>query len=247
LADLIRDPDAVMDHVSSRVMKDGPKTKVVQREFHNGAGSKVSVIAKRFRYGRGLRRLGFFIFPSPAMRCLKAAGLLQSKGILTPAPLAALEYRNWKNLGTSYYLSEEVSDGCSLQFFWQSVLATLPDKRRLAVRRSLLRDLARLLSRLHSLGIYHRDLKTSNILLQEREGVERRIFLIDLDRVEERGRLPLAKRVKNLLQIRRRAWASRDKMYFFMRYAEGLSGSRKKRNALVREILALSRRSDNLR
>jgi hypothetical protein len=244
LADFIRDPDGLMSGPSSRLVKEGPKTKVVQYVFSDGKGRSLNAIIKRFRYDSALRRLGFFFFSSPATRCLKAARLLESQGVLTPEPLAAAEYRSWKNRGTSYFISEEVADGCSLQFFWQSVLAGLPTDRRLTVKRAVLRDLAQLLSGLHSVNIYHRDLKTSNILIQGWEGRERRVFLVDLDRVEVRRRLSLAKKVKNLLQVGRRAWPVRDKIYFFMRYAEGYDLAKEERKALVRKILALSRRRD---
>ena len=246
-AEFIRDPDGLMDSASSRLVKDGRKTKVVQHVFQNGQGLELNVVAKRFRYGSGLRRLGFFFFPSPAMRCLKGALLLNSNGILTPAPLAAFEYRSWKGLGTSYYVSEEVADSCSFQYFWRSFPASLPAKRRLAVRRSILRDLARLLSRLHSLRIYHRDMKRSNILIQRWQGEGRRIFLIDLDRVQNRRRLPLSKKVKNLLQVRRRAWTCKEQIYFFMRYADGFGLSKEEKKALVRKILIKSQRRDKLR
>ncbi len=241
-AEFIRDPDGLMDSASSRLVKDGPKTKVVQHVFQNGRGLELNVVAKRFHYGSGLRRLGFFFFPSPAMRCLKGALLLKSNGILTPAPLAAFEYRSWKGLGTSYYVSEEVADSCSLQYFWRSVPASLPAKRRLAVRRSILRDLAGLLSGLHSKGIYHRDLKGSNILIQNWDGDQRRIFLVDLDRVVEKTRLSLSKRSKNLAQIRRGAWSVKEKIYFFMRYAEFYGLSKKDAKALARQLLVRNQR-----
>jgi serine/threonine protein kinase len=241
-AEFIRDPDGLMDSASSRLVKDGPKTKVVQHVFQNGRGLELNVVAKRFHYGSGLRRLGFFFFPSPAMRCLKGALLLKSNGILTPAPLAAFEYRSWKGLGTSYYVSEEVADSCSLQYFWRSFPASLPAKRRLAVRRSILSDLAGLLSGLHSKGIYHRDLKGSNILIQNWDGDQRRIFLVDLDRVVEKTRLSLSKRSKNLAQIRRGAWSVKEKIYFFMRYAEFYGLSKKDAKALARQLLVRNQR-----
>jgi serine/threonine protein kinase len=241
-AEFIRDPDGLMDSASSRLVKDGPKTKVVQHVFQNGRGLELNVVAKRFHYGSGLRRLGFFFFPSPAMRCLKGALLLKSNGILTPAPLAAFEYRSWKGLGTSYYVSEEVADSCSLQYFWRSFPASLPAKRRLAVRRSILSDLAGLLSGLHSKGIYHRDLKGSNILIQNWDGDQRRIFLVDLDRVVKKTRLSLSKRSKNLAQIRRGAWSVKEKIYFFMRYAEFYGLSKKDAKALARQLLVRNQR-----
>ncbi|HEY3303573.1 MAG TPA: lipopolysaccharide kinase InaA family protein [Candidatus Binatia bacterium] len=243
-AELIRDPDSLLNHPSSLTVKDGHKTKVVRHIFHDGRGVTLNVIVKRFQYKTGLRRLRFFFFPSPALRSLRGALLLQSKGVLVARPLAALEYRDWKKLGTSYYVSEEVGDSRSLKDLWPAFVRTLPRKKRPGLRRALLRDLARLLARLHSMNIYHRDLKNSNILIQGWAGDERRLFLVDLDRVEERPRLSISKRVKNLLQVRRRGPFPKEQIYFFMRYAEGCCPSKKNAKALVRRILARSRRTE---
>lgn len=244
-AEFIRDPDSLMDPASSQVLKDGPKTKVVRHIFQDGRGVPLNVIVKRFHYRTGLRRLGFFFFPSPALRCLRGALLLKSTGVLVPAPLAALEYRSWRNLGTSYYVTEEVGDSHSIREFWRSVVRPLPRNKRPGLRRAVLRDLARLLADLHSMNIYHRDLKTSNILLQGGEGVERRVFLVDLDRVQERSRLPLSKRVNNLLQVRRRGTRPREQIYLFLRYAERCCASKKDAKALVHRIMARSRRTED--
>jgi serine/threonine protein kinase len=104
---------------------------------------------------------------------------------------------------------------------------------------------ARLLAELHSMNIYHRDLKTSNILVQGGEGVERRFFLVDLDRVQERSRLPFSKRVNNLLQVKRRGARPREQIYFFLRYAERCCPSKKDARALVRRIMGRSRRTED--
>jgi len=244
-AELIRDPDALMDRAASQILKDGPKTKVVRHTFRDGPGVPLNAIIKRFHYRTGLRRLAFFFFPAPALRCLRGSLLLKSKGVLVPKPLAALEYRDWQNLGTSYYVTEEVGDSRSLQEFWRSAVRPLPRKRRRGARRAILRDLARLLAKLHSMNIYHRDLKSSNILVQGGEGGERRVFLVDLDRVQERSRLPLGKRVKNLLQVRRRGPRPREQIYFFLRYAENCCASKEEARALARRIVARSRRVED--
>lgn len=245
--EFVRDPDGSMEHAPARVMKDGTKTKVVSHILQDQNGIGLRVVTKRFHYGSGFRRLGFFFFPSPALRSLKGALLLRSKDLLAPAPLAALEYRDWEGVGTSYYMSEEVTDSRSLHAFWQAILRELPAKRRLAVGRSVLRELARLLSALHFMGIYHRDLKASNILIQEGEGEKRRIFLVDLDRVQQRRRVPLSKRVKNLLQVRRRAWSSRDQIFFLLRYAEGFRLSKTAKKTLARKLLCMIQKRDALR
>lgn len=239
-ADFIRDPDGFLNDPSARVLKEGPKTKVIQRRLKEEKGVAREVVVKRFHYRFLLRRLGFRFFQSPAVRSLKGALLLRQRGFHTPVPLAVFEFRNWKDLGTSYYIAEEVRDSYSLRDFWRSALPTLARGDRLAVTRSTLRELAQLLGSLHSMGIYHRDLKASNILVQGWERDGRRFFLVDLDGVWERHCVSLSKRIKNLIQVRG-PWSLKERIYFFMRYAELFCKSRKDCKTLVRKALVRNR------
>jgi len=106
-----------------------------------------------------------------------------------------------------------------------------------------LRDttLAELFARLHGAGIYHGDLKSSNILMQEWRTEEWRFFMVDLDRVVERRRVSLTKRLKNLLQVRV-AWQARERIYFYLRYAELCCASEEEAKTLVRHAVALRRK-----
>jgi hypothetical protein len=241
-ADFMRDPEAFFNDPSARVLKDGLKTKVIQKTFQDRTGASWEMIIKRFHYGFFIRRLGFLVFDSPAVRSLQGALLLRQMGFDTPAPMTALEFRSGMRLGTSYYICEAVRDSHSLGVLWQSVLPAAPKTKRIAVSRSIFRDLARLLSRLHSMGIYHRDLKGSNILVQAWETDRRRFFLVDLDRVAQRALVSRAKRIKNLLQVRRGAWSRKERAYFFMRYAMLSCPSKKDAKEFVRQVLAALRR-----
>jgi hypothetical protein len=93
-ADFIRDPDGFLDHRSAQVLKDSPKTKVVERTLADPRGAARRIIIKRFTYRSPLRRLAFLFFDSPAVRSLKGASLLKGRGFDTPTPLAAFELRN---------------------------------------------------------------------------------------------------------------------------------------------------------
>ncbi|HEX9443228.1 MAG TPA: lipopolysaccharide kinase InaA family protein, partial [Candidatus Binatia bacterium] len=173
-----------------QVLKDDVKTAVVQISLAGPGGAPRRMVAKRFRYGLPLRRLGFRFSESPALRSLKGALLLKRRGFDTPEPLAVLEFRDWKRLGTSFYLAAEVENSCSLRAFWLEVAPALAKKERIRIGRSIIRQLARLFARLHAAGIYHGDLKGSNILMQDWRSEDRRFFLVDLDRVSERRLSP---------------------------------------------------------
>jgi serine/threonine protein kinase len=242
LAGFMDDPESFFNDPSAHVLKDAVKTQVIQKRLKDGKGMTREAIIKRFHYGLLPRRLGFLFLRSPAARSLGGALLLREHGFSTPGPMAALEFRDWRHLGTSYYITEPVASSHSLRSFWQMVVPTLEKNRRRAVVSSVLRDLARLLSGLHSAAIYHADLKGSNILIHEDEMGRRQYFLIDLDRVEKMAPLSPSRRVKNLLQVKRAKWSLKETIYFFTRYAEQSCASKKEARTLVRKALALSRR-----
>ncbi|HEY2989805.1 MAG TPA: lipopolysaccharide kinase InaA family protein [Candidatus Binatia bacterium] len=245
-AHFMQDPEAFFTDPSARVLKNGTKTRVIQWTLADLRGAPCEVVIKRFHYPSLPRRLGGLVLQSPAARSLDGALLLRQRGFQTPEPMAAFEFRNLKRGGTSYYISAAARDAHSLQSFWDKVVPAMARRKRLAVTRSLLRDLARLLSGLHSMGIYHRDLKGSNILIREWETDRRQFFLVDLDRIEQRRRLSLGKKIKNLLQVKRGAWSMKERIYFYTRYAELVCASKKEAKAFVRKVLAAKRRKNAL-
>lgn len=239
-AEFVRDPGGFLDGPSAQVLKDDGKTKVVQIKFSGPSGAAPEVVVKRFRYSSPLRRLGFLFSASPGLRSLQGALLLKRKGFYTAAPLAAFEFRNWNDLGTSYYITEAIGDSCSLRSFWMEAAPALARGEKIRLGRSVVRQAAELFARLHAEGIYHGDLKGSNILMQDWKSGQRRFFLIDLDRVTERGPLSRAKRIKNLLQIKV-SWGARERVYFYLRYAALYCSSKPEAKALVLRALAFHR------
>jgi tRNA A-37 threonylcarbamoyl transferase component Bud32 len=117
--------------------------------------------------------------PSAAVRNFRLGHRLLELGIETPRPLIAVSPR-WHNLLRPSYLATEWIDGAvPLDAFAKSESALSPARRRMALRETA-RQLGRLIGTLHNRGYAHRDLKSANLLVRERDGrVE--VFLIDLD------------------------------------------------------------------
>lgn len=242
-ADFLRDPDGFLEHPANEVIKNGVKTKVVRARIAAGSRADRRVVIKRFRYPSILRSLIFFLAPSPALRALRSALLLKAKGFATAEPLAALQRRNWRDRGTSYYFAEDIQNGLSLRAFWRGAA---PAKERARSAPAVIRRLAELFAGLHRAGIYHRDLKGSNILMQDWQTGRPCLFLVDLDVSAVRGPLSQRRRFKNLLQPRLE-WKSRERAYFYLHYAKLCLGSKPEAKTLARRLLALHAASRSAR
>jgi len=240
-APFFRDPDGFLDDLANDVVKNGIKTKVVRARIASGSGGVRSVVIKRFHYPSIVRSLTFFVAPAPALRALRSALLLKSKGFATAEPLAAFQQRNWQGRGTSYYFAEEIQNGLSLRAFWRGGSAA---RERARSAPAIIRAVAELFAGLHRAGIYHRDLKGSNIIMQDWRTRRPRFFLVDLDVSAARAPLSDRRRFKNLLQPRVE-WSARERAYFYLRYAKLWLGSNREAKALARRLLALHTTSRN--
>jgi len=246
-AEFIRDPDRLLKDSSSLILKNGAKVQVAKQTLRGRGNTTRDVVTKRFHYPSFIRRLGFLFLSSPAARSLQGAFVLKGNDIDTAIPLAALEHRSWYNLGTSYFVAEEVVGSQSLHAFWRDVLPTLSSKKRAETKREILKEVASLFHRLHSRGIYHRDLKGGNILIQEWEAGKWKSSLIDVDGVRKSHRLSWSKRVKNLVQLYRtlgKQLSIRDRVFFLRHYAALCSLSRRDHKALARKVLAMGRKEE---
>jgi tRNA A-37 threonylcarbamoyl transferase component Bud32 len=101
----------------------------------------------------------------------------------------------------------------------------------------LSRKLGRLIGRLHSLNIYHADLKACNIMLSDDRSA---FFFLDTDRVNQFRCLSAKRRLKNLVQINTsipKYISKSQRMAFIIAYAKAVSENPKK---LFRKIWDLS-------
>ena len=102
-----------------------------------------------------------------------------------------------------------------------------------------------MLRNMHDRGIYHADLKSNNILVQE-AGPGWRFSLIDLDRTYFLGSLSFSQRANNLAQINASVSSRmtlRDRLKFFHFYAKE-TNLLAERGKYYRKILAISRRKN---
>lgn len=101
---------------------------------------------------------------------------LITRGVRTPQPIAA---------GKNFIVTEDVKDAENLTIF--SRKNEMPGK------------LPSYVKTLHDRGIFPRDMKGSNILIDKNKD----IYLVDLDHIRIRRRIPLISRLYNVLQVKR--------------------------------------------
>jgi hypothetical protein len=198
---LTRLPDLFL-RSECKIIKSEKKIRVVRLPLRIGRTIK-SVYVKQHNALSFRHQLTSLVCPSAALRSLCGAATLLREGYSTARPVAAVEYRRWGVLITSFYVSEEIAGAKTIADYWREDLLGAKAIGSRLKRRALLRKLARLLKSLHETRIYHDDLKAANILALKKRAATEEIFLIDLQGVRKCFYLSRRRRIKNLAQINR--------------------------------------------
>jgi tRNA A-37 threonylcarbamoyl transferase component Bud32 len=180
-----------------------------------------AVFIKYYKPKRGIRLLAYMLRRSPALRSWVAAYALRMRHINTVRAIAALEKRRaFHVLGGAYFLAEKVPDAVNLSDY----LSAYPARTRRVVR-----SLALFLKKMHRRGVYHADMKATNILVCEGSAGETVFFITDLDHVFTRFRLTGRQVTRNLFQLNKSfpdfsLVSMRDRYRFLYDYCGSSSG-----------------------
>jgi serine/threonine protein kinase len=243
MIELFCDIDRLFERPDCIIVKDQRKIKV-GRVSVECDGAKAVVYIKRYNVFSLRYRVQSFLSHSGAAKSLRGAKILEAVGVCTARPFAAVEHRCGGLLLKSFFVSEDIEGGKTLDAFWQEELAPLPGREGERRRRLFLQTLARLFSCLHAHDVYHNDLKDANILIAPKPGTaEDAFFLLDLDGVRRYPQLSRRRRVKNLVQLNRTfgKYLRRTELLFFLNCY--LSGTTKDRAARKRWAEDVFRRS----
>jgi hypothetical protein len=236
---LVRLPDLVLDE-DCKVIKLEKKIRVFRLPLRIGRAIKF-VYVKQHNALSFWHRLTSLFCASAARRSLSGAATLLREGYATARPIAAVEHRRRGVLIKSFYVSEEIAGAKTIADYWREDLRCLKGVEGRLKRRVVLRTLARLFKSLHQRGIYHNDLKASNVLALDREPASKEIFnLIDLQGVKKCFYVSQRRRIRNLAQINRTLGShltQTEKLCFMKAYAGDHFSDRRKTRQLVRTIL----------
>ena len=177
-----------------KLLKYSPKT--IVSIVNNFGANGLRVCVKEYRYETILDRLRN-VFRQPRGKVSWVAGnVLFSRGICPMKPLAYAERRRLRLLQEAYYVTESLADDLEMDRY----LIRMFEKHAGQDLRKFIRHFAGWIGFLHRTGIYHRDLKTCNILIREKPGGWS-FSLIDLEDVIQGAKIGIEKILRNLVQI----------------------------------------------
>lgn len=232
--------DAHRDTVHSqrdRLLKDSPKT-IVSIVNHGGADGR-RVCVKEYRYGRRLDRWKNSFRRPKGKASWVAGNLLFSRGICPLKPLAYAERRKLRLLQEAFFVTESPADDMEMDRY---LIRRFEKHPRHHLRR-FITEFAGWIGSLHAAGIYHRDLKTCNILVREKPGGWG-FSLIDLEDLVQGAKIGVGKILRNLVQINcsvPRFFSHGDRIRFLKGYLRANPVSIDER-AFIRKVLEESRR-----
>ena len=246
----LADADTLFAEPRSSVVKDQKKIKVGRIKLQI-AGAAHSLYIKRYNVFSLRYKLVSPLMRSGAFRALEGAAILRAADIPIAMPIAAVENRRRGALVKSFFLSQEIVGGKTIDAYWRDELTKVGSREGRVSRRCFLEELAVLFATLHGRDIYHNDLKDANILaVAEHSNRPLQLFLLDLEGVRRYKSLSPTRRIKNLVQLNRtfgRVLRRVEKLMFVRKYLGAKFSERQGRRELIASVLFESRRLDGVK
>lgn len=186
------------------------------------AGETVSIFIKQYNYQNMLYALKYLFRSSRGKRSWQTAHALLARDVPTPLPVAYAEKRRARVLRESFCISCTVGQAVPLsRLLGESATGMAAD--HLADTTGLIRRTALLVRTMHARGIWHRDLKAANILVQRIADNDTKLFLTDLDSICVKDTVRPAERIRDLARLNRSltsspALSARDRFRFLQCY-----------------------------
>lgn len=211
------------------------------RVFRFRIGDK-RYVAKWSRSHSTLDRARNLLRPPKGRLAWENAMRLHALGFDTPKVVAYAERRLLGLVRRSFLVTEEIAGAQKLhQFLHQSCAA--PEAR--AMRREMMDQIGALLARLHKGGIYHSDLRSANILVQQ-QSAGPKLFLVDTEAVRFCGEVSEERRLKNFCILNFtfvNGLTLTDRLRVFRSYADTCKLDRCDRKALLRRAITACEKS----
>ncbi|MFB3884573.1 MAG: lipopolysaccharide kinase InaA family protein [Thermodesulfobacteriota bacterium] len=191
------------------LVKDGPGVAV---SILNGGSERVCV--KQFRFPTILGRVKDTFRRSKGLKAWIAANGLRARGISSIKTFAMAERRGWLGPRESFLLMEASGEDQEMDRY------LLKGFRDFQEKRSFVRSFARWLASVHQKRLFHKDMKTCNIVVSGK-GEEWKFCLLDLEDVLLNKRVGSNHLFKSFLQLNTstpRVMTRTDRLRFFSEY-----------------------------
>ena len=200
----------------------------------NDAGEKICL--KQFCYPHVWGRLKEHFRRSKGLNAWVAANGMRSRGLPTLKPLALVERKGWSGVEESTLFMEALANDLEMDRYILKGFADLNKKR------FFIKTFAAWLGGLHKMNLYHKDMKTCNILVSEREGTWN-FHLLDFEDIRMNGKVNEKKLFRNFLQLNTSTppvMTKVDRFRFFREYLH-LNTIVKDQKGFIRKLVVESR------
>ena len=168
-------PHLLFENVDETIKVEG-RNRVAVKTLTIG-DTQLKVVIKRHWPENGLRQFFRSLRPGKALRNFKTALKLQCLGIPAAAPLAALQEKKGLLTRQSIFITCYLENSYDLRTFCRQHLSN-----QLSLRKNLSNQLASILATLHKNGLWHRDPKATNFLVEPKD--KHKVLLIDMDGIK---------------------------------------------------------------
>jgi tRNA A-37 threonylcarbamoyl transferase component Bud32 len=216
----------------SSLIKNSPEVVV---SILNDKGEKICL--KQFCYPHSWDRIKVHFRRSKGLKAWIAANGMRARGFPSLKPLALVERKSWLGLQESILFMEARAEDQEMDRYVLKGFEGLNKKRLFA------KTFARWLDSLHKVSLYHKDMKTCNILVSER-GETWNFHLLDFEDILTDEKVDQKKLFKNLLQLNTstpKIMTKLDRFRFFREYIR-LNPIVKEQKVFLRELMYESRR-----
>ena len=198
------DFNALMHYKDGTVIKKVIKERsTVKIELKNNGG-EIGAYLKRY-HDSGFKAWGsslwHFSSPRSAMDEWKNILAFHARGIPTMVPLAAGIRKPSGFKRESFLLTREIEEVERLEHYLPRNFSPPLNSYHIKEKRALIKELALLVKRMHVSGFNHRDLYLCHILVKKDAENNWKIFFADLHRVDQRKKVGLRWRVKDLAAL----------------------------------------------
>jgi tRNA A-37 threonylcarbamoyl transferase component Bud32 len=188
------DPDEPFRRPGVQVLKQGRSTTVIAFDLPGDDGPR-RVVYKRFNVGHWTDPLVALVRRTPALRSYVLGHGLRLRCLPTPRPLGVWQRYKYGLPQEGYLLTEWIPDATELHVFVKQLLSVDTRVNRLRLR-TLIDQLARLVGTLHHRHLSNRDVKASNLLVNDNG-----LSLVDLVGVMRHRQLRRSRRIQNLARL----------------------------------------------